>query len=317
MSADGGERPVEQAADRAPLRRPTELGDVGARGEDLRAAGDDDSAGRRRPCRSVAISSSSVSTCDDSALTFPLCSVTTATPSCRRSKLTSSPMAADPTTSGALRREQRLHCVAERDTEPRGTEWLTPGSSVRSRMVEPAPATEQHSPRLGWWMLSLLACLAVPAMWAVLASRRDGSCRNVELVAAYAGAPGKFQVLAGPTVHQACGLADLDALHARLVVGAVWTLVAAAASCSSCAASGGVTPGSPAASSPLAPVKWLAPSPPACDLVGQGDRPVRRPHRTSGGSTVRSSSAGSPRSCCPAWCGSRCSPSPQRGSPRC
>ena len=42
--------------------------------------------------RSVAISSSSVSTRDDSALTLPLCNVMTATPSLRRSMLTSSPI---------------------------------------------------------------------------------------------------------------------------------------------------------------------------------------------------------------------------------
>ncbi len=150
-------------------------------------------------------------------------------------------------------------------------------------MVEPAPATEQHSPRLGWWILSLLACLAVPAVWAVLATRRDGSCRNVELVAAYAGAPGKFQVLAGPTVHQACGLADLDALHARLVVGALWTLVAAAVLfvvCSVWWRHAWLTRRFVAA----APVKWLAPLAAACDLAAKAIVLFAVHIRTSGGS---------------------------------
>jgi hypothetical protein len=75
------------------------------------------------------------------------------------------------------------------------------------------------------WSASLFGVLAIPVCWALLFVHRDGACRNLTLVANFAGSVGAFNRLATNGRGGDCGLADLTAFHAHLGLCVAFALV--------------------------------------------------------------------------------------------
>jgi hypothetical protein len=69
------------------------------------------------------------------------------------------------------------------------------------------------------WSAALVGVLAVPAVWGAVARHRDSTCRNLQMVANFAGSSEEFDRLAAGGSLDGCVLESLDGYRSHLLLG--------------------------------------------------------------------------------------------------